>query len=71
MSFFVLLESFFSIFSRLFDWFKTKEAIEQGKIIKEAEIIKQNDEIEKEQTDVLIQDRTKDEVIEKMEKGTF
>jgi hypothetical protein len=65
------IASFFSFFSKLLDWFKNKEAVNHGKNLKEVEIIKQNDEVEKEQTNVLIQDRTKDEVIEKMEKGTF
>ena len=65
------IASFFGFFSKLLDWFKNKEAVDHGKSLKEVEIIKQNDEVEKEQTNVLIQDRTKDEVIEKMEKGTF
>lgn len=65
------IASFFGFFSKLLDWFKNKEAVDHGKNLKEVEIIKQNDEVEKEQTNVLIQDRTKDEVIEKMEKGTF
>lgn len=66
-----LFASMFSFMGKVVDWFKIREAVDHGKNLKEIEIIKQNDAIEKEQTTILIQDRTKEEVINKMEKGTF
>ena len=75
MSFFgsiaALLASFAGVFGKLFDWFRTREAVEHGKTLKEIELIKKNDEVSKEQTKILIEDRTKEEVIDKMKKGTF
>lgn len=61
----------FEFFNKMFDWFKRHEAIEHGKKLKEIEIIEENKEVEKEQTQILLQDRTKEEVVDKMEKGTF
>lgn len=70
-SIFGAISNLFEFFNKLFDWFKQKDAVEHGKNLKEIEIIKTNDVVEKEQTEILIQDRTKEEVIDKMEKGTF
>ena len=75
MSFFgslaALLASFTSIFGKIFEWFKNREAVEHGKTLKEIELIKKNDEVQKEQTKILLEDRTKEELIDKMKKGTF
>jgi hypothetical protein len=68
---FYALSGFFELINKMFDWIRHKTSIEEGKKLKEAEIIKENEVIVKEQTEILIQDRTKDEVIDKMEKGTF
>jgi len=70
-SFIALITSIFSIFGKALDIYKQKELIDQGKILKESEIIQENSELEKKQTEIIIQDRTKEEVIEKMKKGTF
>lgn len=50
---------------------KTKRTIEDGKRQKETEIINQQNEINIKQTEILIQDRTKKDVIDKMKDGTF
>lgn len=62
---------FFGFMGKIFDWIKYQQAIQHGKELKEAEIIKQNQEIVKKQNEILTTDRTKEEVIEKMEKGNF
>jgi hypothetical protein len=71
MGIFGFLQQIFVFFNKMFDWFRQKQAIEHGKELKEIEIIKSNQKIEKEQTEILLKDRTKEEVIDKMEKGTF
>lgn len=65
------LSYLFQFSNKIFDWFRRKETIEYGKKLKEIEIIVENKQVEKEQTEILLKDRTKEEVIEKMEKGTF
>lgn len=59
------------IFYAAVDYFKTKETFDNGKKIKEAEIIIDNEKIQREQTELLLQDRPKSEVVKKMEDGTF
>lgn len=66
-----LITSFAGIFGKIFDWFKTREAVEHGKTLKEVELIRKNDVVSKEQTKILMEDRTKEEIIDKMKKGTF
>jgi hypothetical protein len=53
------------------DYFKTKQDIETGKKIQQAEDIIANEKIENEQNQILVNDRPTSEVIEKLEKGTF
>ncbi len=53
------------------DFFKTKQNVETGKQLQNAETIVENQKVEREQTEVLIQDRPPSEVIKKLENGTF
>lgn len=56
---------------KILEIIKTKRTIEDGKRQKETEIINQQNEINIKQTEILIQDRTKKDVIDKMKDGTF
>jgi hypothetical protein len=59
------------MFGAAVDYFKTKETFESGKKVQEAEIIIANEKIQREQTEILLQDRPKSEVVKKTEDGTF
>lgn len=48
-----------------------KKLIEQGRKQKEAEIVAKENELNRQQTEILVQERTKKEVIDKMKDGTF
>jgi hypothetical protein len=61
----------FKIVSNFTDYFKTKREVDSGKILQQAENIINNEKIQEEQTKILVQDRPKSEVLEKLEKGTF
>jgi Na+/H+ antiporter NhaB len=52
-------------------FFNKKTDIETGKKIQKAEDIIENQKISEEQNQILVQDRTKEEIIEKLKKGTF
>jgi len=66
-----LFKSLGDLASKAFDYFSRKEAIDEGKTIANAEMAEKDQDIEDEQTKILIEDRTKDDVINKMEKGEF
>lgn len=53
------------------DFFRTKQNVETGKKLQNAEIVVENQKVEREQAEVLIQDRPPSEVIKKLENGTF
>lgn len=53
------------------DFFRRQEAIDEGKRMRENEFAVEKEKIDKEQTEILIQDRTKEDVVKKMEDGTF
>lgn len=59
------------IVSAAVDYFKTKETIDVGKKIHSAESVVENQKSEREQTEILLEDRPKANVVKKMEDGTF
>jgi hypothetical protein len=75
MSFLSLLLGFLSgaanSFSKVLEILKMKKLIEQGRKQKEAEIVAKENELNRQQTEILVQERTKKEVIDKMKDGTF
>jgi len=58
-------------FSKVLEILKMKKLIEQGRKQKEAEIVAKENELNRQQTEILVQERTKKEVIDKMKDGTF
>ena len=56
---------------KILEILKTKKMIEEAKKQKEAEIAKHDAEVTRQQTEILIQDRSKKDVIDKMKDGTF
>ena len=65
------LSGFFSVFSRILEYFKKEEIKNEGKneIVKEIAI--KEVEINRRQTEVLIKDEKKEDTIKKLENGTF
>lgn len=62
---------FFKFLSGITEYFRTKSAVDSGKVQQQADNIIANQKIQDEQNQILIQDRPKTEVIDKLEKGTF
>lgn len=65
------LSSLSQIISKVLDYFREKNLINQGKALQQAEIAKDEININREQTEILSQDRTKEETIKRLEDGTF
>lgn len=62
---------FFKSLVRVLDMLKAKANINTGKALEQAEQAKQEAELNRKQTEILVQNRTKDETIKKLENGTF
>lgn len=66
-----LLNGALGLFNRLVDYFKELRLISWGEEKAKAELAKEEIEINRRQTEILSQDRTKEDVIKKMEDGSF
>ena len=55
----------------IFEYIKSSELIAQGKNEQQAELAKEEIEINRKQTEILSQEVTKEETIKKLEDGTF
>lgn len=75
MAFWTLLLGFFTgLFntaSRLFDFLKTKQTLDQGRKLEQAEQAKSEVDLAREQTQILTRDQTREDTIKKMESGEF
>ena len=61
----------FKVFGKVIDIFKTKRDVNQGRILEQAEQAKRENELIRKETEILTENRTKDIVVKKLEKGTF
>jgi len=61
----------FKSISKILEIINAKKLIEQGKKEQRDIIVAKETEITRNQTEILVQDRTKKEVIDKMKDGTF
>ena len=66
-----LLSGLVSVFSKVMDHLKTQDMINQGKALQQAEIAKDEIEKSREQNEILTQDRTKEDVVKRLNDGTF
>ena len=65
------LSGFFSVFSRILEYFKKQELKNEGKTELTKEIAVKEVEITRKQTEVLIKDEKREDTIKKLENGTF
>jgi hypothetical protein len=65
------LSGFFSVFSRILEYFKKEEIKNEGKNEIVKEIAVKEVEINRRQTEVLIKDEKREDTIKKLENGTF
>lgn len=65
------LSGFFSVFSRILEYFKKEELKNEGKTELTKEIAVKEVEITRKQTEVLIKDEKREDTIKKLENGTF
>lgn len=56
---------------KVFDAIKTQELINQGRTLEQADRAKDEVEINRQQTEILAQNQSKEETIKKLEDGTF
>lgn len=66
-----LLGELGSLFSKLLDMWKTKSLQDQGRALQQADEAKAEIDINRKQTEILSQDRTKQDTISKMQDGSF
>jgi uncharacterized membrane-anchored protein YhcB (DUF1043 family) len=66
-----LLSGLVSVFSKVMEELKKQDLKNQGKIEQQAEIAKDELEKTREQNEILVQDRTKEDVVKRLEDGTF
>lgn len=66
-----LFGGFFSFFGKIFDYWKSTELINQGKVLSQAELAKDEININRQQTEILSQERTKADTLRKLKDGTF
>ena len=75
MGFWTLLLGFVSgmmkAVNRILDDLKESKLINQGRALEQADMAKREIDVNRKQTEILSQDRTKDEVVKKMEDGNF
>lgn len=62
---------FFKTFGRILDMLNTKKNVEHGRVLEQADLAKREAELNRKETEVLIEKRTKDDVAKKLESGTF
>lgn len=65
------LSGFFSVFSRILEYFKKEEIKNEGKNEIVKDIAVKEVELNRRQTEVLIKDEKREDTIKKLESGTF
>jgi hypothetical protein len=65
------LSGFFSVFSRILEYFKKEEMKNEGKNEIVKDIAVKEVELNRKQTEVLIKDEKREDTIKKLESGTF
>lgn len=66
-----LVKGIVSLFNKSVEWFKEKALIKMGRELQTAEQAKEEIEINRKQTEILTQERTKEDVVKKLESGKF
>lgn len=66
-----LVRGVISLFNKSVEWFKEKALIRMGRELEAAEQAKEEIDINRRQTEILTQERTKEDVIKKLEDGKF
>lgn len=61
----------FKIFGRVLDMFKTRQDVNQGRALEQADQAVRENELMRKETEVLTEKRTKDDIAKKLESGTF
>lgn len=66
-----LLSGLVSIFSKVLEDLKKQDLKNQGKIEQQAEIARDELEKSREQNEILVQDRSREDVVKRLDDGTF
>lgn len=66
-----LLNGLVQVFARVLEQLKRDELVNQGKELQQAEIAKDEIEVNRQQTEILTKDQTREETAKKLEDGTF
>lgn len=66
-----LIKGITGLYNRALDYFREKRLIKTGRELEAAELAKKEIEINREQTEILSQTRTKEETEEKLKHGKF
>lgn len=66
-----LVKGIVSLFNKSIEWFKEKALIRMGRELESGDIAKEEVEINRKQTEILTQERTKEDVEKKLEQGNF
>lgn len=68
---FGLVRGIILLFNKSIDWFKEKALIRMGRELEAAERAKEEIDINRQQTEILTETRTKEDIIKKLESGKF
>lgn len=66
-----LFSGLVQVFARVLEQLKRDELVTQGKELQQAEIAKDEIEVNRQQTEILTKDQTREETAKKLEDGTF
>lgn len=66
-----LVRGIITLFNKSVEWFKEKALIKMGRDLEAAELAKKEIDINREQTEILTQDRSKKDTEKRLEEGTF
>lgn len=61
----------FGSLTRILDMFKTKKTLDQGRALQQADQAKREIALQRQETEILTQKLTKEDVIKKLEDGKF
>lgn len=66
-----LINGAVSLFNKVLDYIRSAKLISQGKSLEQAEIAKQESEAQRKASEVLAEDRTREQTAKRMDEGTF
>ena len=66
-----LFSGIVSLVNKALDFFKTSSLINRGKVLEQAEQAKREAELERETTKIILENRTKEDTIKRMDEGSF